>query len=128
MLSTDGGNTYKELGNGTDIENIFVTLDSPVSGKTAPPSPWHIVSSLKTAKTYNLVVGIYIKSVEDFSSAEKGGLKAGDVIIEADGKSIKTMDELNEIKNSHQIGDEIKLKINRDGSEKEITLTLGEQP
>ena len=81
-----------------------------------------------TAKKYNLVIGIYVKSVEDFSSAEKGGLKSGDVIIEANGKSIKTMDELNEIKNSHQIGDSMKLKINRDGSEKEITLTLGEQP
>ena len=81
-----------------------------------------------TAKKYNLVVGIYVKSVEDFSSAEKGGLKSGDVIIEADGKSITTMDELNEIKNSHQIGDSMKLKINRNGSEKEITLTLGEQP
>lgn len=81
-----------------------------------------------TAKKYNLVVGVYVKSVEDFSSAEKGGLKAGDVIIEVDGKSIKSMDELNEIKNSHQIGDTIKLKINRDGSEKELTLTLGEQP
>lgn len=84
--------------------------------------------SEETAKKYNLVVGIYVKSVEDFSSAEKGGLKAGDVIIEADGKSIKSMDELNEIKNSHQIGDTIKLKVNRNGSEKEITLTLGEQP
>ena len=81
-----------------------------------------------TAKKYNLVVGIYVKSVEDFSSAEKGGLKAGDVILEADGKSIKSMDELNEIKNSHQIGDTMKLKVNRNGSEKEITLTLGEQP
>lgn len=81
-----------------------------------------------TAKKYNLVVGVYVKSVEDFSSAEKGGLKSGDVIIEADGKSIKSMDELNEIKNSHQIGDTMKLKINRDGSEKEISLTLGEQP
>ena len=81
-----------------------------------------------TAKKYNLVVGVYVKSVEDFSAAEKGGLKSGDVIVEADGKSITTMDELNEIKNSHQIGDEMKLKINRNGTEKEITLSLGEQP
>ena len=81
-----------------------------------------------TAKRYNLVIGVYIKSVEDFSAAEKGGLKNGDVIVEAEGKSITKMDELNEIKNSHQIGDEIKLKINRDGSEKEITIKLGEQP
>ena len=82
----------------------------------------------KTAQTYNLVVGVYVKSVEEFSSAEKAGLKAGDVIIEADGEKITTMDELNEIKAKHQIGDEMKLKVNRDGNEKEITLTLGEQP
>lgn len=82
----------------------------------------------KTAKTYNLVVGIYVKSIENFSAAEKAGLKIGDVIIEADGKKVKTMDELNEIKNSHKIGDEMKLKISRDGNEKDLTLTLGEQP
>ena len=39
----------------------------------------------ETAKTYNLVTGVYVKSVEDFSSGEKAGIKAGDVIIEADG-------------------------------------------
>mgnify|MGYP004644733201 FL=1 len=82
----------------------------------------------ETAKNYNLVEGVYVKSVEDFSAAEKAGLKAGDVIIEVEGKSIKTMNELNEVKNSHKIGDELKLKINRNGTEKEITLTLGEQP
>lgn len=81
-----------------------------------------------TAKRYKLVVGVYVKSVEEFSAAEKAGLKTGDVIIAADGKDIKTMDELNEIKNSHQIGDTMKLKINRDGKKSEIELTLGEQP
>ncbi len=81
-----------------------------------------------TAKTYNLVIGVYVKSIEDFSSAEKAGLKAGDVIIEADGTKITKMDDLNKIKNSHKIGDEMKLKVNRNGQEKEITLTLGEQP
>jgi serine protease Do len=80
-----------------------------------------------TAKKYNLVVGVYVVSIDDYSAAEKAGLKVGDVIIEADGKSITTMDELNEIKNNHSIGDTMKLKINRDGQEKDISLTLGEQ-
>lgn len=80
------------------------------------------------AKANNLVVGIYVKSIDDFSSGEKAGIKIGDVIIEADGKKITTMDELNEVKNSHQIGDEMKIKVNRDGQEKELTITLGEQP
>ena len=80
------------------------------------------------AKTYKLVVGVYVKSIEDFSAAEKAGIKAGDVIVEAEGKKITKMDELNEIKNSHKIGDEIKIKVNRNGEEKELTVTLGEQP
>jgi serine protease Do len=82
----------------------------------------------KTATYNNLVVGIYVKEIETFSSAEKGGLKVGDVIIAADGKSITTMDELNEIKNTHSIGDEMTLKVNRNGTEIDLTLTLQEQP
>ncbi len=82
----------------------------------------------KTAKANKLVVGIYVKSIDDFSAAEKCGLKPGDVIIEADGTKVSKMDELNKIKNTHQIGDEMKIKVNRNGQEKELTLTLGEQP
>lgn len=81
-----------------------------------------------TAKVNNLVIGIYVKTIEDFSAGEKAGLKIGDVIIEAEGTKIKTMDELNEIKNKKQIGDTLKLKVNRNGKEKEITVTLQEQP
>lgn len=80
------------------------------------------------AKANNLVIGVYIKSIDDFSAGEKAGLKVGDVIIEAEGTKITTMDELNEIKNKHKIGDELKIKVNRDGQEKELTITLGEQP
>ena len=81
-----------------------------------------------TAKANNLVVGIYVKSIDDFSAGEKAGIKIGDVIIEADGKKVTKMDELNAIKNSHQIGDEMKIKVNRNGQEKDLTITLGEQP
>ena len=82
----------------------------------------------QTAKQYNLVEGVYVVSVEQFSAAEKSGVKAYDVITEVDGKQIKSMDELNEIKNSHQIGDTINLKVYRDKEYIDIKLTLGEQP
>ena len=81
-----------------------------------------------TAKKYNLTVGVYVKTVQNFSPAEKAGLQSGDVIVKADDKDITTMDELNEIKNSHKIGDTMKLKINRKGEEKDITITLEETP
>ena len=80
-----------------------------------------------TAERNNLDVGVYVVSVDEFSAAEKAGMKPGDVIIKADGKDIKTMDELNEIKNSHSIGDQITIVVKRNGEEKELTLTLQEQ-
>ena len=82
----------------------------------------------ETAKANDLVVGIYVKAVDDFSAAEKAGVKPGDVIIEADGQKITTMDELNELKNKHKIGEQMTLKVNRDGQERDLTVTLDEQP
>ena len=41
---------------------------------------------------------------------------------------VTKMDELNAIKNKKQIGDTLKLKVYRDGKEKDITVTLQEQP
>lgn len=82
-----------------------------------------------TVKRYSLAtLGVYVRSVQNFSPAEKAGLQAGDIIIKADDKEIKTMDELNEVKNKHQIGDTMTLKINRNGQEKDINVTLTETP
>lgn len=81
----------------------------------------------KTAKKNNLVVGVYVASVDEYSAAEKAGIKAGDVIVKADGQEIKSMTELNNIKNTHNIGDTMTVTVNRNGQEKEITLTLQEQ-
>jgi len=74
-----------------------------------------------TVKMYNLSsLGIYVHSVEKFSPAEKAGLQAGDIIIKADKKDIKTMDELDEVKNAHKIGETMILTVNRNGSEKNL--------
>lgn len=80
-----------------------------------------------TARANNLVIGVYVLRVDDFSAAQKADVRNGDVIIEVDGKKITTMEEINDIKNSHNIGDELKIKVNRNGTEKELTLTLQEQ-
>ena len=80
------------------------------------------------AKANNLTVGIYVKTLDTFSAAEKAGIKVGDVITKVDGQNVKTVDELNEIKNKKKIGDKITLTIWRDGKTQDIELTLGEQP
>lgn len=80
----------------------------------------------QTASKNNLTAGIYVVSVEEYSAAEKAGVKAGDIITEFDGNKVLTMEELNNIKNNHAIGDTVSLKLIRNGSEKQLSITLGE--
>ena len=61
------------------------------------------------------------------SPAYMAGIKIGDIITECEGKKITTVDELNEIKNKHSVGDELKLKVYRQGKTVNITLILGEE-
>ena len=82
----------------------------------------------ETAKANNITVGIYVKTLENFSAAEKAGIKVGDVIIKADGQDVETMDEINEIKNKKEIGDKMTLTVWRDGKTQDIEVTLQEQP
>ena len=78
-----------------------------------------------TAKMNNLVQGICVAGVVANSPASQSGIQKGDVITAIEGKEITTMEELNEIKNTKKIGDEVTLKINRSGKEVEVKVKLG---
>ena len=79
-----------------------------------------------TAIRNGLTKGIYVDSVVSGSAAEEAGIKSGDVIVSFDGKSISTMDELNEIKNTKNIGDKVEIEFYRKNELKTVTITLGE--
>lgn len=133
-----GVNTLKLSGTGVEGVGFAIPINSTKEiyeqliqyNKVKRPYIWIGGYDLdeQTAEDNNLVVGIYIKTIEDFSAGEKAGLKIGDVIVEVDGTKVTKMDELNAIKNQKQIGDTLKLKVFREGKEKEITVTLQEQP
>ena len=132
-----GINTLKLSGTGVEGIGFAIPINSTIDvykeliskGKISRPfiGITGIDLDEATAKKNNLVEGIYVKSIENFSAAEKAGVKVGDVIIEAEGSLVKNRDELNTIKNKHSVGDKLKIKVNRDGKEKELTLTLQEQ-
>jgi serine protease Do len=66
--------------------------------------------------------GLLITSVREDSPAAKAGLRAGDVMTEADGQSIGTVTDLMRVLNKKEEG-EITLKITRDKSQRTIRLT-----
>ena len=73
-------------------------------------------------------VGIYVEAVADDSKAKDSGLQKGDVITQINGTDVKTMDELNSIKNKLSIGDTITLKVYRAGQYIDIKIELIEMP
>lgn len=79
-----------------------------------------------TAIRNGLTKGIYVDSVVSGSGAEDTGIMAGDVIVSFDGKDVSTMDELNAIKNTKNIGDKIEIKLYRKSELKTFTITLKE--
>ena len=79
-----------------------------------------------TAEKYNLEQGLYVASVDEYSPAEKGGIKIADIIIECDGKSVKTFDELKEIKQSKDVGDTMNIKVIRDKKSVNLSVVLEE--
>lgn len=79
----------------------------------------------RTASRNNLVKGILITQVVSNSPAAQAGLQRGDVIVAVDGKELLTMDELNEFKNTKNIGDKIKVKVYRSQKYVEVEITLG---
>ena len=68
--------------------------------------------------------GALVASVAENSPSDKGGIKAGDIILEFDGKKINEMSELPRIVAETEVGKKVKLKVWRNKREitKEITL------
>ena len=80
------------------------------------------------AKKYKVVEGVLVEEVENFTAAQKAGVKEGDIITEVEGKEVDSVDDINEIKNKYNVGDKIKIKLYRDGNYVDVEVTLGEQP
>jgi serine protease Do len=80
--------------------------------------------SKKVALLNEVPEGAYIQEVLSGEPAEKAGLQAGDIIMELDG--VRVSDEkgntLSELVNKKRIGEEVKIKIWREGEEKEVKL------
>ena len=69
--------------------------------------------------------GALVASVGEKSPADKAGIKAGDIILEFDGKKIDTMRKLPKVVANTEVGKSVTLKIWRNKKMIDKRLTLG---
>jgi hypothetical protein len=71
------------------------------------------------------VPGLKLTGVRAESPAEKGGLKAGDIIIEFGGAKVTDLQSYSDALYAHKPGEQVKVVFLRDGKQMETTVTLG---
>lgn len=80
----------------------------------------------KNAKEYEVKVsqGIYVRETTEDGAANIAGIEPGDVILKIDGLEIISEPKFRELIGIKRPGDKVKITVNRDGKEKDYTVTL----
>ena len=98
----------------------FGSVKRVMLGVTISPITDEIAKELKLSSQ----LGVYINEVTKGGTADKAGLKKGDVIVALGGTDIPNVAKLQEKVNSFHPGDVTKAVIIRDGQRKEVELTF----
>ena len=85
----------------------------------------YVTKEIADAQKLNKPRGALVQSVADGSPSEKGGIKAGDIILEFDGKLINEMKELPLIVAQTEVGKTVDVKVWRNQREVIKKVKLG---
>ena len=80
------------------------------------------------AAAYNMVEGAYVNSVTPGSSADRAGLREGDIITAMDGRTVSGSGELTSMLREYRAGDEAVLTVFRRDEEITVTVVFDEKP
>jgi S1-C subfamily serine protease len=72
--------------------------------------------------------GLYILGVQPGTPAAKAGLQEDDIILSLGGQTLDEDHQFVNVLMKHKAGEQVELKVLRDGKELTLTVTLGERP
>ena len=72
--------------------------------------------------------GEFVQAVEPGKGADKGGIKAGDVIVSVAGREVTPDETLSYIVANQPIGSKVPVVLIRDGKRQTLNVTIGERP
>jgi S1-C subfamily serine protease len=117
-----------------DTVNSIVPQIIKTNGKLERPGMGIAIMNDQTARKMR-ISGVVIQQVSPGSAAERAGMVGlrrdatgrtvvGDIIVGIDGTPVTGQYDLFKALETHQVGDRIKVKVRRDGSEREVEVTL----
>lgn len=111
------------MGFAIPIEDAVKNAETIISGKKIN-RPYLGVSIYDSNSYFNNNSGVYVESVEKNSAADKAGIKSGDKILKVNDVEITNTSYFRYQLYKYDIGDKIKITIERNGNEKTLTVTL----
>jgi S1-C subfamily serine protease len=89
-----------------------------------------VTLSREIAETYDIPhqKGVLVLRVGRGSPAHGGGVNAGDVILEADGKALNSWEDLQHAIQGKKVGERLELSIGRERTRGRVEVTLEEAP
>jgi photosystem II stability/assembly factor-like uncharacterized protein len=136
--TTDGGKSWHKITKGLPTialgrisidyyrknpNNVYVIIDCEKIGMGTPPPQVFL-----GVQGENGEGGAKLTRITENSPAAKAGLKAGDVVKQADKEEIKSYDALVEQIGKRKPGDKLSLKVQRGKESVEIAVTLENRP
>ncbi len=111
------------MGFAIPIEDAVKSAESLISGKKVS-RPYLGISIYDANNYFNNDSGVYVESVEQGGAADKAGIKKGDKILKIENTAIENTSYFRYQLYKYNVGDKIKITVERDSSEKTLTVTL----
>lgn len=111
------------MGFAIPIEDAVKNAETIISGKKIN-RPYLGVSIYDSNSYFNNNSGVYVESVEKNGAADKAGIKSGDKILKVNDVEITNTSYFRYQLYKYDIGDKIKITIERNGNKKTLTVTL----
>jgi putative serine protease PepD len=126
QIETGGNGSDGNVGIGFAISSNSVRQVVPVLERGDKVA--HPYLGVSTGDQANGSKGAEVGSVSSGGPAEAAGIQAGDVILQIDGKAIVSSEDVAMAINGDQVGQQITVRVRRNGQEQTFQVTLGDRP
>ena len=72
--------------------------------------------------------GVEVQAVTPRSPAQRAGLRTGDVVVSVDGDAVSEPGDVTDALDGNEPGDSVEVEVERDGSRRQLDITLGTRP